>query len=177
MKKILQLFLFLVSLQAFSQGQFDTPSFTSNGQTYIVHKSTYGISIRNSNQELINSDRVYLRVREVERYCSDTEFPVKYKDIGDKLVALNPVLFSQERRMELKQNKDMIHLTLIASAETLRILEVEFRLKPNTILTREEIYRMEQAYKTLKVALYPYNPNNCTFNYLVVNIVIFPHWD
>jgi hypothetical protein len=176
MKKILLLFLFLVSFQAFSQGQFDDPSFTFNGQIYRVRKYNHSIMIRNSNQTLYGSGS-NLRVREVERYCSDTEFPVKYKDIGDKLVALNPVLFSQERRLELKQNKDMIDLTLIASAETRQIVEVVFWLNSNTILTREEIYRMEQAYKTLKVALYPYNPNNCTFNYLVVNIVIFPHWD
>jgi hypothetical protein len=177
MKKIILAILLLWSNFAVAQGQFDTPTFTYSGQTYNTRNTGSSIVIKNVNTVFYNASGINLRAAEPERYCSDTEFPVKYKDIGDKLVSLNATLFSKRRRTELELNRDIIDLTLIASKETLQIVEVVFRLKSNTMLTREEIYKMEQAYKTLHVALHPYNPNNCTFNYLVVNIEINPNWE
>ncbi len=169
MKKVLLCILILTNLQAFSQGQFDVSSFTYNGQTYNVEKFASGsFFIRNSNQVLYGSGS-NLRAVEVERYCSDTEFPIDHQDISDKLKALNPTLFSKQRRVVLEANREFIELTLIASAQTRQIVEVVFSLKSNTMLTREEIYKMEQAYKNLYLKLRPYNPNNCTFNYLVAN--------
>ncbi len=175
MKKIILAILLLWSNFAVAQGQFDTPTFTHSGQAYAVRNYGVGYEIKNMSTILYNSTTINLRVNEIERYCSPTEYPVKYKDIGDKLVSLNTTLFSKRRRTELELNRDIIDLTLVASKETLQIVEVVFRLKSSTMLTREEIYKMEQAYKTLHVALHPYNPNNCTFNYLVVNIAINPN--
>lgn len=173
MKKIILTILLLWSNFAVAQGQFDTPTFTYSGQTYNVRNNGTNIIIKNTNTVIYNSTGINLRAAEPERYCSDTEYPIKRKNIADKIIGLNTSLFSKRRRVELELNREIVELVLIApSSSNLQITEVVFWLKSNTILTREEIYKMEQAYKSLSLELQPYNPNNCIFNYLVANMII-----
>jgi hypothetical protein len=168
MKNIFLIIVLFLSTKAFSQGQFNTPTFTYNGQIYKVSNTSRSVYVKNTNHIYLDTSPMLRPPAGGEKYCTETEFPVDHQDFNLKVRALIPTLFTKQRRVALNE---AIFIIVVAPSGSTQVTEVIFELNPNTKLTHEEIYKMEQAIKGINLKLYPHT---CTYRYVITYTAFTP---
>lgn len=166
MKKIFLILLATISINAYAQTNFETPTFSYGGQIYKVRGvGNFPKRISNSNSK--NWGRLIMP--EVPNYCSIMygDFPISWWQTYNLVMQQNAILFTPQRRAELLTEK--AEITLFIDNTSRQVKEVRFFLGSKTKLTQEEIYRIEQHYKTLFI---PFKHDMCTYNYLYIDMVI-----